>query len=79
MKIMVERDIPEAQIATGAVATGEIGSQNPEFRMSFSATVAWRRSSVLDGTVTTALGLCFADYTELPDALMNLVENYEAM
>jgi hypothetical protein len=79
MKILLEKDIPESMVAVGTAVNGEIGSENPAFRMSFSATIVWRRSSMLDGTMTTALGLCFADYTPLPDALINLVENYEAM
>lgn len=79
MKILIEKEIPETLITQGSVAGGEIGGENPVFRMAFSATVAWRRSSVLDGTMTTALGLRFEDYMALPDVLMNLVENYEAM
>jgi c-di-GMP-binding flagellar brake protein YcgR len=79
MKILIEKELPETVVAKGTAASGEIGSQNPAFRMSFSATIAWQRNSALDGTMTTALGLQFADYTPLPDALMNLVENYEAI
>ena len=79
MKILLEKDLPESAVATGTPVSGEVGSENPAFRMTFSGTVAWQRQQPLDGKMATAIGLRFADYTPLPDALMNLVENFDAV
>ncbi|MBX3722439.1 MAG: PilZ domain-containing protein [Turneriella sp.] len=79
MKILVEKNPAEAAIAPGTQIKGEIGNESPAFEMKFSAAVAWQRPSVLDGQAAVAVGLQFADFTPLPDALMHLIENYDAV
>lgn len=78
MKLIVEKNT-EAAMASGTPVNGEVANENPAFQMSFSASVAWLRPSFIDGEAATAVGLQFKDYTPLPDALMNLIENYEAI
>lgn len=79
MKILVEENPADPAIAPGTKISGEIGNENPAFQMKFSAAVAWQRPSQLDGNAAVTVGLQFADFTPLPDALMNLIENYDAV
>ena len=72
-------DAAEAAMPSGTPVDGEIANENPAFQMRFSASVAWLRPSVMDGEAAVAVGLQFKDYTPLPDALMNLIENYDAI
>lgn len=76
MKILLERLPAGVSLQPGTAVAGHIESENPAFRMDFTATVAWQRPA--DATAV-ALGLRFADYTPLPDPLMHLLENYEAV
>lgn len=73
MKIILDAPFSEADTRVGTLATGEIQNSNSEFRFSFSGKIAWCRRS---GEAGAILGLQFADYTALPESLMNLVERY---
>lgn|GEM_PF-6556882 len=75
MKIMMLA--PHSDMQTGTAVRGEIHNENPAFHLEFEGRIAWSKQSVLAGDITTVLGVQFADYTSLPDALMNLVEVYD--
>jgi c-di-GMP-binding flagellar brake protein YcgR len=77
MKILLEHDISASQLTPGATVSGEVTDDDPPFVLPFDASVAWQRPSELDGQAATALGLRFAAYTELPDALFQLIESYD--
>lgn len=77
MKIMIAAPLSGDAMQTGAAVRGDIHNEKPAFHLVFEGRIAWSKQSVLAGDATTVLGVQFADYTPLPDALMNLVEVYE--
>lgn len=77
MKIMIAAPLSSHDAQTGTAVRGEIRNENPAFHLVFEGRIAWSKQSVLAGDITTVLGVQFADYTPLPDALMNLVEVYD--
>lgn len=74
MKIMIGASLAEAP--KGTAVQGEIHHENPAFHLVFEGCIAWSKTAP-GGDASTILGIQFADYTQLPDALMNLVEVYD--
>lgn len=79
MRILIEEDIHNDDIQPGTEVSGEIASENPGLCMKFSAAIAWQRPSSVDGEHAIYMGLRFADYTPLPDALMALIDQHDAV
>ncbi len=77
MKIIIEAPMATSEVQAGAAVRGEVHNENPAFHLVFEGRIAWSKQSALADEVTTVLGVQFADYTPLPDALMNLVEVYD--
>lgn len=77
MKIIIDTQVTANSVQAGAVVSGKVHNENPAFELVFEGRIAWSTQSVLAGDITTVLGVQFADYTPLPDALMNLVEVYD--
>ncbi|MFO1472782.1 MAG: PilZ domain-containing protein [Turneriella sp.] len=78
MKILIAAPLSDKETQVGAAVRGVVHNENPAFDLAFEGHIAWSKQSVLAGDVATAVGVQFADYTSLPDALMNLVEVYDA-
>lgn len=74
MKIMISA--PLADALKGTAVQGEIHHENPAFHLVFEGRIAWSKT-VPEGDTAAILGIQFADYTPLPEALMNLVEVYD--
>lgn len=77
MKILIEHSHGPGGLQQGAAVLGQLHNDNPAFHMGIQATVAWLRPTVIDNEEAFLLGLRFADYTELPEALMHLIEAYD--
>ncbi len=75
LKLMLAE--PHTALPAGTAVKGEIHNENPAFHLAFAGQIAWSRESQLPGDMSTVVGVQFADYTTLPDALMNLVEVYD--
>lgn len=76
LRLLFERVLPESSLGTGAQVQGLIESSAPGFALNFKGKVVWNRRAALVGEAATMIGVSFQDYTELPESLLHLIDDF---
>ncbi len=73
LRILFERPLAHGVLSTGCAIQGKVVIHTPPSDIVFTGKVAWNKSAPFMGEPATLVGVCFADYTPLPESLLRLV------
>ncbi|HMV35958.1 MAG TPA: PilZ domain-containing protein [Turneriella sp.] len=76
LRLLFERVLPEETFGAGAPVKGKIQSSEPGFVLNFEGKVVWNRRAALVGEAATMIGVTFLDYTDLPETLLHLIDDF---
>lgn len=76
LRLLFERELAQGVLQTGAVVQGVVRSGERGFELNFEGKVAWNRRAALVGEPATTVGVTFLEYTELPAALLHLIDDF---
>lgn len=76
LRLLFERVLTGNSLETGAPVQGLIRSSEPVFELNFDGKVVWNRRAALVGEAATMIGVAFLDYTDLPEVLLHLIDDF---
>lgn len=76
LRLLFDRVLPDTILPTGALVRGLVRSNQPGFEFNFQGKVVWNRRAALVGEAATMIGVAFLDYTELPEVLLNQIDDF---
>jgi hypothetical protein len=76
LRLLFERVLPESFLGTGAKIQGTIESSAAGFVLNFEGKVVWNRRAALVGDAASMIGVSFLGYTELPESLLHLIDDF---